>query len=52
MTGLACLFGIHALHLVRVVETRGGGMVVVGIIRCQRCGARIAEEIRAVEAEQ
>jgi len=45
MTGLACLFGLHATQLARVVEHRDGRMVVVGIIRCERCGIRIAEEV-------
>lgn len=45
MTGLACLFGLHSNALVRIVEHRGGRMVVIGIIRCERCGARIAEEV-------
>ncbi|MCK2028105.1 hypothetical protein KZC56_17545 [Microbacterium sp. SSW1-47] len=51
MTGLACLFGIHTPMLVRIVEHRGGRMVVVGITRCERCGVRIAEEVRPVEEE-
>lgn len=46
MSALRCLFGMHGAHeLVRDVEHRGGRMVVVGIIRCARCGARIAEEV-------
>lgn len=49
MTGLACLFGMHAPQLVSIVEHRGGRMVVVGITRCGRCGIRIAEEVRPLE---
>ena len=45
MTGLACLFGLHSAERVRVVEVRGGRMVVVAGIRCARCGTRIAEEV-------
>lgn len=45
MSALACLFGLHSLDTVRVVEIRGGRMVVVAGIRCARCGARIAEEV-------
>lgn len=52
MTGLVCLFGLHTQQLVRIVEHRGGRMVVVGIIRCERCGIPIAEEVRFVEGDQ
>lgn len=48
MTGLACLFGLHDPERVRIVEYRDGGMVVVVVVRCVRCGVRIAEEVRPV----
>ncbi|MEZ7755326.1 hypothetical protein O5Y58_07415 [Microbacterium paraoxydans] len=37
--------GLHGQELVRIVENRGGRMVVIGVIRCPRCGTRLAEEV-------
>lgn len=46
---MKCLFGLHAsLDTVRYVEYRDGGLVVVVVACCSRCGARISEEVRAV----
>jgi hypothetical protein len=39
---------MHSPERVRVVEHRGGRMVVVSGVRCARCGARLAEEVIAV----
>lgn len=48
---LACITGLHGQELVRIVENRGGRMVVIGVIQCPRCGTRLAEEIHGWTAE-
>lgn len=48
MTGLACLFGLHSPEQVTYLSYRDGLAVVVVVVRCVRCGIRIAEEVRPV----
>ncbi|QEA29719.1 hypothetical protein FGL91_14870 [Microbacterium sp. CBA3102] len=52
MTGLACLFGIHAPALTRILNVdEAEGKHVLTLRRvwaCSRCGVRISEEVATV----
>lgn len=53
MTGLACLFGIHAPALTRILDIADveGERHVLALRRvwaCSRCGVRISEEVVTV----